>query len=164
MCKARLDDEEETELLPQDARRFRSIAARCNFLAADRVDIQFACKEVRRRMSTPCEFDGKMLKSIAYNLRSHLFVLLQYKYQDPPLSMEAIVDTDFAGCRKTRKSTNGGCVMHGMRLIKSLLRCEGSVRGHWCCEFAARFDWPSQQCTSETQTAARLAVLSCARA
>ena len=28
-------------------------------------------------------------------------------------------------------------------------RCEGSVRGHWCCELAARFDWPSQQCTSE---------------
>ena len=52
-----LDDEEETELLPQDARRFASIAARCNFLAADRIDIQFACKEVCRRMSAPCESD-----------------------------------------------------------------------------------------------------------
>ena len=29
------------------------------------------------------------------------------------------MDTDFAGCRRTRKSTNGGCVMHGMHLIKS---------------------------------------------
>ena len=87
-----------------------------------------------------------MLKSIARYLRSHPRVLLQYKYQDPPHSMEAIVDTDFAGCRRARKSTNGGCVMHGMHLIKSwgshadrdcdvqwrggiLLRCEGSVRG-----------------------------------
>ena len=52
--RTRLDDEEETELLPQDARRFRSIAARCNFLAADRIDIQFACKEACRRMSAPC--------------------------------------------------------------------------------------------------------------
>ena len=110
-----LDDEEETKLLPQDARRFRSTAARCNFLAADRIDIQFAC----RRMSAPCKSDWKMLKSIARHLRSHPRVLLQYKYQDPPHSMEAIVDTDFAGCRRTRKSTNGGCVMHGMHLIKS---------------------------------------------
>ena len=116
--RTRLDDEEETDLLPQDARRFRPIAARCNFLA-DRIDIQFACKEVCRRMSAPCESDWKMLKIIARYLRSHPRVLLQYKYQDPPHSMEAIVDTDFAGCRRTRKSMNGGCVMHGMHLIKS---------------------------------------------
>ena len=92
--RTRLDDEEETELLPQDARRFRSIAARCNFLAADRIDIQFACKEACRRMSAPCESDWKMLKSIARYLRSHPRVLLQYKYQDPPHSMEAIVVLD----------------------------------------------------------------------
>ena len=59
--RTRLNDEEETELLPQDARRFRSIAARCNFLAADRIDIQFVCKEVCRRMSVPCESDSTML-------------------------------------------------------------------------------------------------------
>ena len=88
-------------------------------LAADRIDIQFTCKEVCRRMSAPCESDWKMLKSIARYLRSHPRVLLQYKYQDPPHSMEAIVDTDIAGCRRTRKSTNGVCVMHGMHLIKS---------------------------------------------
>ena len=63
--------------LPQDARRFRSIAARCKFLAADRIDIQFACNEVCRWMSVPCESDWKMLKGIARYLRSHPRVLLQ---------------------------------------------------------------------------------------
>ena len=164
--RTRLDDEEETKLLPQDARRFRSIAARCNFLAADRIDIQFACKEVCRGMSAPCESDWKMLKSIARYLRSHPRVMLQYKYQDPPPPMEAIVDTDFAGCRRTRKSTNGGCVMHGMHLIKSWATTQtviamssgeaeyfGVVKG--ACEaigvvsLLRRFDWPSKQCTSE---------------
>ena len=58
--RTRLDDEAETELLPQDARRFRSISARCNIFAADCNDIQFACKEVGRRMSAPCESDWKM--------------------------------------------------------------------------------------------------------
>ena len=62
--RTRLDDDEEGKLLPQDARRFRSMAARCNFIAADRIDIQFECKEVCRRMSASCESDWKMLKSV----------------------------------------------------------------------------------------------------
>ena len=37
-------NETDTELDHEDAYRFRSIAARLNFIAADRVDIQFASK------------------------------------------------------------------------------------------------------------------------
>ena len=33
--------------------------------------------------------------------------------------MDAIVDTDFAGYRRTRKSTNGGYVKHGTHIINS---------------------------------------------
>ena len=109
-------DDEEGKLLPQDARGFRSIPARCNFIAADRVDIQFARKVVRQRMSAP---DWKMLKSIARYVKSHPRVLLQYKYHEPPLRMDAIVDTDFARYRRTRKSTSGGYTTHGTHLIKS---------------------------------------------
>ena len=39
-------NETDTELDHEDAYRFRSIAARLNFLAADRIDIQFASKEI----------------------------------------------------------------------------------------------------------------------
>ena len=116
--RTRLDDDEEGKLLPQDARRFRSIAARCNFIAADRIDIQL-CKEVCRRMSASCESDWKMLKSVARHVKSYPRLLVQYPYQEPPLSMDAIVDTNFAGCRGIRKSTNGGYVTHGTHLIKS---------------------------------------------
>ena len=114
--RTRLDDDEEGMLLPQDARRFRFMAARCDFIAADRIDIQFECKEVCSRMSAPCASDWKMLKK---RVKSYPRLLLQYKYQEPPLSMDAIVYTDFAGCRRTRKSTNGGYVMHGTHHVKS---------------------------------------------
>ena len=40
-------NETDTELYHEDAYRFRSIAARLNFLAADRIDIQFANKEMQ---------------------------------------------------------------------------------------------------------------------
>ena len=65
------------------------------------------------------ESDWKTLKSIARHLRSYPRVLFRYKYQESPHFMEAIVDTDFAGCRRTRKSTNGSCVVHGIHLVKS---------------------------------------------
>ena len=46
-------EEESEPMNPQDATRFRGLAARCNYLGQDRVDLQYACKEVSRRMAKP---------------------------------------------------------------------------------------------------------------
>ena len=48
---------DDVKLSKDDATTFRSLAARCNFLSADRPDIQYACKEICRRMSEPSESD-----------------------------------------------------------------------------------------------------------
>ena len=45
------DDPEETE--KREVTRYRALAATANYLAQDRVDIQFAAKEVCRDMSKP---------------------------------------------------------------------------------------------------------------
>ena len=47
---------------PADATRYRGIAARFNFLAQDRVDFQYACKEASRRMARPQVADWAILK------------------------------------------------------------------------------------------------------
>ena len=65
------DGGDDVLLSTSDARRFRSLAARCNFLAADRVDIQFGCKEICRRMPQPCESDWMLLKTIARYMNAH---------------------------------------------------------------------------------------------
>ena len=81
-----------------------------------------------------------MLKSMARCVKSHPRVLLQCKYQEPPLSMDAIVDTDFPRCTRTGKSTNGGTQLTkswpARRPLRDvqwrggvLRRREGSVRG-----------------------------------
>ena len=102
--RTRLDDDEETELLPQDARRFRSIAARCKTSSQQTALTSISrARRYARRMSAPCESDWKMLRSIARYLRSHPRVLLQYKYQDPPYSMEAIVDTGLCWMQNNQK-------------------------------------------------------------
>ena len=41
--------------------RYRSIAARGNFLSVDRVDVQYAVKEIARRMSAPEDKDEDQL-------------------------------------------------------------------------------------------------------
>ena len=57
--------EEDSEPMdPQDATRFRGLAARCNYLGQDRVDLQYACKEVSRRMAKPRCHDWQLLKRI----------------------------------------------------------------------------------------------------
>ena len=46
-------EENEVELGPAEATNYRSIAARANYLAADRPDIMYAVKELCRGMAKP---------------------------------------------------------------------------------------------------------------
>ena len=47
------------------------------------------------------------------------FPRIQYRYEwQDESNLEIYVDTDFAGCVETRKSTSGGCAMVGGHLVK----------------------------------------------
>ena len=52
---AEVDRDDDVEITGSDATRFRGVAARCNYLAFDRPDIQFPTKEICRVQS----YDGK---------------------------------------------------------------------------------------------------------
>ena len=56
--------EESPELGAKDARWYRGVAARCNYLAQDRVDLQYATKEASRRMAKPRHTDWSLLKRL----------------------------------------------------------------------------------------------------
>ena len=55
------EEERSDELQGKEATRFRAVAARANYLAADRPYIQYSVKEVCRRMAKPVESDWKKL-------------------------------------------------------------------------------------------------------
>ena len=112
-------NETDTELDHEDACRFRSTAARLNFLAADRIDIQFASKETCRRMSSTCMSDWAKVRKLGRYLRKHRRQVLRFAWQDVQSNLQVYVDTDYAGCPRTRRSTNGGLVMHGSHLLKT---------------------------------------------
>ena len=100
------------------ATQFRGFVARCNYLAQDRVDFQYACKEASRRMARPCNGDWKMLKRIGrYLVGAPRFEQL-FRWQDVPAHVGVFTDSDWAGCKTTCRSTSGGAMIWGSHCLK----------------------------------------------
>ena len=103
--------------------RYRSIAARANVLALDRVDIQYAVKEIARKMAAPDDTDEDKLRRLALYLKGRPRAVTLFPFGDVDLDGDTKVriftDTDWAGCRRTRRSTTGGCILWEDRMIKS---------------------------------------------
>ena len=96
------------ELSPGDASVFRALAARANYLAQDRPDIQFSVKEIARRMARPTSGDWGLLKRLARYLVGSPRAVAHYPWQSPAAGIDTYVDSDWAGCRATARSTSGG--------------------------------------------------------
>ena len=114
------DDEQLQEYLsPDQATLYRGCAARCNFLSLDRPDIQFASKEISRGMARPTEGDLVRVKRLARYLKKYPRAAFTYKWQNPVTKLYGFSDTDWAGCLRTRKSTQGGLLIAGQHCVKS---------------------------------------------
>ena len=98
--------------------RYRALAATANFLAIDRVDIVYCAKELTRHMSKPTTADWEKMVRLGRYLKNRPRVQLWYKFQETPCQLETFSDTDWAGCRRTRRSTTGGFTVAGSHIIK----------------------------------------------
>ena len=54
-------------------------------------------------------------------------MVVKFNYQEAVSELEAWTDSDYAGCKKTRKSTSGGVIMHGQHIIKSWATTQGII-------------------------------------
>ena len=97
---------------------FQGGSARSNYVGPDRPETQFATKECCRRMSQPTEVSMEALKRIARFFEGRPRLVMSMRFEEPQ-PIDIYVDSDYAGCPRTRKSTSGGCVMLGSHLIKS---------------------------------------------
>ena len=110
--------EDDEELSREEAWRYWSVVARANYLAQDGPDIRFTVKELCRKMSKPNLNDWRALKKLCRYLRGRPRLRQRtMPERGPPGTLDVYVDYDWAGCRETRKSTNGGVlVVRGMCL------------------------------------------------
>jgi hypothetical protein len=106
-------------LTEKESRKYRELAARANYLAQDRMDIQYATKEICRGMCQPTRGDLKKLRRLGRYLKSHPRTVMTYRWQSKQENVQGCSDSDFAGCRRTAKSTSGGVIVRGGHYIKS---------------------------------------------
>ena len=94
--------------------------ARGNYLAQDRSDIQFAVKELSRKMSSPDEDDWPRVKRFAQYLVHTPRIVVKFNYQKGNGLVTAWSDADWAGSGpdSSRMSTSGGVLMLGSHVIK----------------------------------------------
>ena len=118
--KIEMTDHKLDLLSPEQATTFRALAARGFFLAQDRVDVAFATKELCREFAAPANASNVRLKRLARFLIDAKRLVYRYDWlsEADASGLSAFVDTDFAGFRVTRRSTNGGVLMRGSRCIK----------------------------------------------
>ena len=107
--------------------RHNALAAAANFLAIDRGDIVYCAKELTRRMATPTTADWEEVVKLGRYLKNRPRVRLWYKFQEAPCQLETYSDPDWAGCRRTRRSTTGGYTVVGSHLIKMLCKTQAVV-------------------------------------
>ncbi len=70
-------------------------------------------------MSSPTEGDWQKLKRLGRYLIAKPRVVLNVDFQKHQTFLDARVDTDHAGCVKTRKSSNGGALTFGKHCLKT---------------------------------------------
>ncbi len=82
-------------------------SARANYMGPDRPEIQFATKECCRRMSLPTEVSMRALKRVGRFVEGRPRLVLSMRFEEVQ-PLDVYVDSDYAGCPRTRKSTSGG--------------------------------------------------------
>ena len=122
------EKDEDEELLEEGRSTiFRKIAARCNYISADRPDIMYSVKEVCRGMAKPTVGGWKKLKRIGRYLIGKTRASISYKWQGREEEIDGYTDSDWAGCRATGKSTSGGVLMIGGNFIKVWSKTQNSI-------------------------------------
>ena len=125
-------------LQTEDVTHYRSVVGKLMWLIPLRPDLNFATKELSRALQEPTEEDYSEMKHWVKYLaatRNYEFVISPGDYASSNrATITAYVDSDWAGCKATRKSTSGGvlhfngvCVHHYSRTQTTVALSSGEA-------------------------------------
>ena len=106
------EDRDDPRLDQACGRRYRGVVARANYLSLDRIDLQFASKEACRQMSDPRVSGEARIKRIASYLVKYPKLVWKYdRGKTDEHVIDVFSDSDWAACRRSRRSTRGGVIV-----------------------------------------------------
>ena len=114
-----VQEEEEGLLQGERAKDYASIAARSNYLGPDRPDLQFVSKELMRKLGQPNESDEKKLKRMGRYLIGAKRLVCRFPWKKISRDLHVSVDSNHAGCHRTRMSTVGGVILWDGACLKT---------------------------------------------
>ena len=120
-------EEQSPELDKKEASAYRGVAARLNYLAQDRPDLQYACKEASRRMAKPRQADWAILKRIGRYLLGAPRLVQRFNWQDGDGEITVHTDSDWAGCKTSCRSTSGGTLCVGTHCLKTWSSTQATI-------------------------------------
>ena len=78
-------------------------------------------------MPSPTRGSQRRLERDGQYLKSHRRVVWNFEWQDPVGVLDVYGDANWAACRRTRKSTSGGCVLRGKHCFKTWANTQALV-------------------------------------
>ena len=111
----RSTDEEDGKLDAEDRAYYRSWTMRASYLSQDRCELQFAVKELSRRMQAEHQEHASPQTSAIPEGKSEMLGRVQQTGRTA--IVDVFSDSDWAGCAKTRRSTPSSYVMLGGHLL-----------------------------------------------
>ena len=91
----------------ESVRIFRRCAACLNYMSLDRPDLCVAANYAARSMAAPKDGEERYVKKVGRHLRKNPVAQLFFPWQALPEHVLVRTDSDWAGCRVTRRSTSG---------------------------------------------------------
>ena len=114
-------------LSPEEATMFRALSARANVLAQDRGDISFSGKELCREFAVPNRNSYARLKRVVRYLVGLPRLIYKFDYAEVCEYADVYSDTDFAGCKETRRSTSGGVIILGGHTVRHRSKTQTTI-------------------------------------
>ena len=122
-----IQEDSEQLLEGNEASGYRALAARCNYVSPDRLDISHRVKELARNMSSPTKGNWLQPQRSGRYLKRRPRLQQCFEWQTAPNILRTYSDAGWAGCRQTRKSTTGGCVTLVKRMLKGRSKIKSLV-------------------------------------
>jgi hypothetical protein len=118
--------EDEILLDTRSAGLYRSVVARANYLAQDRLDIRYTTKELCRKMAKPTTWDWAKAKRLCRYLAGHPR-MRQCMIGGNDEYIDVCTDADWGGCTTSRLSTSGGAVVAYGMCVKFWSSTQGGI-------------------------------------